>query len=122
MRRAADKFATVAHAGEVIESWREAGEKVVVAHGVFDLIEAAHVRALSSTKGDAQRLVVEVAADRALGSAPVLGESERALLAAALRIVDLVTVVAARSADAVEVEPESRTALSARLRAAHGHR
>jgi bifunctional ADP-heptose synthase (sugar kinase/adenylyltransferase) len=122
VRRAADKIATGERARQIVDGWRAAGDTVVVAHGGFDLIEAAHVRALSSVKGDSARLVVEVAGDRSLGTAPVLGESERALLAAALRIVDLVIVVSAKSPNAVDVEPEPRTGLSARLRAAHGHR
>jgi rfaE bifunctional protein nucleotidyltransferase chain/domain len=73
-----------------------AGERVVLANGVFDLLHVGHVRFLkaASTRGDV--LVVALNSDasaRALkGPArPALPLAERAELVAALRVVDYVT-------------------------------
>jgi len=85
-------------------TWRAAGERVVLANGVFDLLHVGHARYLSGARALGDRLVVGVNGDpsaAALKGAgrPVLAASERARLVAALRGVDLVVVFEESSAD-----------------------
>ncbi len=119
MRSAAEKIADGTPAAEKIRAWREEGRAVAMARGRFDLIEAAHVRSLAAVKHGADRLAVEVIGDGA-APPPLLGEAERALLVAALRVVDLVTIVTSIDSAAVDVDPETTVALRQRVRERHG--
>lgn len=108
MRRAASKIVAVAEAAAEIRAWRAAGETVVFANGVFDLVHVGHARYLSGAREQGTRLVVGINSDRSAAELkgkgrPVLGEHERALLIAALRVVDRVVVFDERSADALLV-------------------
>jgi rfaE bifunctional protein nucleotidyltransferase chain/domain len=74
-----------------------AGERVVLAHAVFDLLHPGHIRFLESARSAGDVLAVIVESDdsvrRRLGSArPVIPEAERAELLAALACVDYVVV------------------------------
>ena len=85
-------------------AWRAAGERVVLANGVFDLLHVGHARYLAAARALGDRLVVGVNGDRvaaALKGAgrPVLAAAERARLVAALRGVDLVVVFEEPGAD-----------------------
>lgn len=77
-------------------AWRAAGEKVVFANGVFDLLHVGHVRYLAGARALGDRLVVGVNGDRSAATKgpgrPVMAATERAGLVAALRGVDLVVV------------------------------
>lgn len=95
--RAELKVAPVEQARERIDAWRAAGGRVVLARGVFELLEVGHVRALAAARAQGSRLVVVVLGDRAAAARfgpgrPVVGALDRALLVAALRPVDLVIV------------------------------
>jgi rfaE bifunctional protein nucleotidyltransferase chain/domain len=70
---------------------------IAFANGAFDLLHVGHVRYLEGAKREADRLIVAINSDasiRALkGPArPVLPESDRAELVAALRAVDYVVI------------------------------
>lgn len=77
-------------------AWRAAGEKVVFANGVFDLLHVGHVRYLAGARALGDRLVVGVNGDRSAATKgpgrPVMAATERAGLVASLRGVDLVVV------------------------------
>ncbi len=108
MRRAASKIVDVAECASEIRAWRAAGETVVFANGVFDLVHAGHARYLSGARAQGTRLVVGINSDRSAAGLkgpgrPVLGERERALLIAALRVVDRVVLFDEHSADALLV-------------------
>jgi rfaE bifunctional protein nucleotidyltransferase chain/domain len=80
-----------------VEEWRRAGERVVLANGAFDLLHVGHVRYLHAAKALGGRLVVAINSDvsvRALKGEgrPVMPESERAEIVAALADVDAVVV------------------------------
>jgi rfaE bifunctional protein nucleotidyltransferase chain/domain len=95
VRRAADKRVTLPGALERVSAWREAGERVVLANGVFDLLHVGHVRYLDEARSLGDRLVVAVNGDletaRLKGPGrPVLPVAERMTLVAGLRSVDLV--------------------------------
>jgi len=77
---------------------REAGQRVVVASGCFDLLHPGHLRYLREAKGLGGCLVVGVIGDAAVSllkgpGRPLAGEADRAELVAALEPVDLVTVI-----------------------------
>lgn len=107
-RRAASKIVPLEDAVAQVARWRSAGECVVFANGVFDLVHVGHARYLEGARAQGARLVVGVNSDRSAAELkgagrPVLDARERALLIAALRVVDLVVVFDERSADAILV-------------------
>jgi rfaE bifunctional protein nucleotidyltransferase chain/domain len=86
-----------ARAREQAAAWRAAGEIVVLANGVFDLLHVGHVRYLAGARALGTRLIVAVNDDRSAAAhkgagRPVMAAADRARLVAALRPVDLVVV------------------------------
>ena len=76
---------------------RDAGDKIILANGCFDLIHAGHIRYLRGAKDLVGTLVVGINSDeqvrRLKGSnRPYISEKERAEIVAALRMVDAVTI------------------------------
>lgn len=81
----------------VREGLRAEGRRLVFTNGCFDILHVGHVRYLSEARRLGDALLVAINSDasvRALKGAgrPVLNESERAEILAALSSVDLVTV------------------------------
>ncbi len=69
----------------------------MLANGCFDLIHVGHVRYLEGAKQEGDFLVVAVNGDRSVASLkgpgrPILSESDRAEMVAAIEAVDLVVV------------------------------
>ena len=76
---------------------RDAGSKIILANGCFDLIHAGHIRYLQGAKDLVGTLVVGINSDeqvrRLKGSnRPYISEKERGEIVAALRMVDAVTI------------------------------
>lgn len=76
---------------------RAAGTSVVFTNGVFDLLHVGHVRYLAAARALGDALIVAINSDRTVrelkgDGRPVIGESERAEILAALRQVDYVTI------------------------------
>ena len=128
---AASRVVGPERAAESARRWREAGERVALARGDFDLLTVDHVHQLSAVRARADRLVVAVRGDRAAGGAPgrpVLPARDRAALVAALRGVDLVLVLEDAPAGGrdvglaadVEVEVPGGRDPAARMREAGG--
>ncbi|HVE85962.1 MAG TPA: adenylyltransferase/cytidyltransferase family protein [Myxococcales bacterium] len=74
---------------------REAGKRIALANGVFDLLHVGHVRYLQGARALADALVVAVNSDRSARAykgpgRPIIPEAERAELVAALACTDLV--------------------------------
>ena len=79
------------------EQLRAAGQTVVFTNGCFDLLHPGHVRYLQQARALGDALIVALNSDRAVqilkGDArPILKESERAEVMAALACVDYVTL------------------------------
>ena len=79
------------------ESLRAEGRRLVFTNGCFDLLHVGHVRYLSEARSLGDALLVAINSDasvRALKGVgrPILGESERAEILAAISSVDFVTV------------------------------
>src|SRR6476469_6665725 len=89
-------------AGEI----RQAGKRLVLTNGCFDLLHVGHVRYLEEARGLGDFLIVAVNGDesvRALKGAgrPLNSEEDRAEILAALECVDFVTIFPERRATAV---------------------
>ena len=81
----------------LVEAERSAGRRIVFANGAFDLLHAGHVRYLEAARAEGEWLVVGVNSDRSVGAAkgpgrPIVPETERAEIVAALGCVDAVVL------------------------------
>src|SRR5438874_12975494 len=79
------------------ERLRATGARLVFTNGVFDLLHVGHVRYLAQARSLGDALVVAINSDRTVrelkgNGRPVINESERAEILAALRQVDYVTI------------------------------
>ena len=97
MRTARSKIGSLDEVRERVEAARAAGRTIALANGVFDLLHVGHVRYLQGAKAEADVLVVGVNADPSVRrlkgpDRPILPAGDRALLVAAQRAVDHVTV------------------------------
>jgi rfaE bifunctional protein nucleotidyltransferase chain/domain len=95
MRKAHEKIVTRENLATLLRAAKQRGQRVVLANGVFDTLHVGHARYLAGAKAEGDLLVVAVNSDssvRALKGPgrPVLDEQARALLVAALRVVDYV--------------------------------
>ena len=80
-----------------VKQWRDAGERVVLANGCFDLLHVGHVRYLHAAKQLGGRLLVAVNSDESARGLkgegrPLMPEHERAEILAALADVDAVVI------------------------------
>jgi len=96
-----------------LAAWRAAGERVVFTNGVFDLLHRGHVEYLEEARALGDRLVVGVNSDASVRRVkgpqrPIVPESERAELLAALACVDLVELFDEDTPERVirEVDPQ----------------
>src|SRR6267154_4231029 len=97
MRGAESKIVTRAALREVLVEHRRRGRKIVMANGCFDTLHVGHVRYLEGARREGDILVVAVNSDSSVcalkgAGRPILPESARAELVAALRSVDSVVL------------------------------
>jgi D-beta-D-heptose 7-phosphate kinase/D-beta-D-heptose 1-phosphate adenosyltransferase len=76
---------------------RREGKRVVFTNGCFDLLHSGHVRYLTEARGLGDALIVGLNSDRSVRALkgegrPILNESERTEVLAALEAVDFVVV------------------------------
>lgn len=76
---------------------RNAGRRLVFTNGVFDILHVGHVRYLEQARILGDALIVAINSDRTArelkgNGRPLINESERAEILAALRSVDYVTI------------------------------
>ncbi len=77
---------------------RRDGRTIAFANGCFDLLHVGHIRYLNAAAQEADILIVAINDDQSVRSLkgngrPILNEADRAELVAALRCVDIVTIV-----------------------------
>ena len=104
VRKARDKVKTVDELGAIAEDARAKGLKVVLAHGVYDLVHMGHVRHLEAALREGDLLMVTITADHLVNKGPgrpIFSEDLRAEMLAALEYVDWVGVSLAHSAEGV---------------------
>jgi rfaE bifunctional protein nucleotidyltransferase chain/domain len=80
-----------------VEEWRQAGERITLANGNFDLLHVGHVRYLRGAKALGGKLIVAINSDESVRALkgegrPVMPENERAEIVAALADVDAVVI------------------------------
>jgi D-beta-D-heptose 7-phosphate kinase/D-beta-D-heptose 1-phosphate adenosyltransferase len=80
-----------------VREWRAAGETVVFTNGCFDLLHVGHVSLLEDCRGFGSKVVLGLNSDASVQrlkgpSRPVVSESDRARVMAALGAVDAVTL------------------------------
>jgi rfaE bifunctional protein nucleotidyltransferase chain/domain len=98
--------ASVEEAARLAERWRAEGKRVVLANGCFDLLHVGHVRYLEGAKALGDVLVVALNSDASVRrlkgpGRPIMSESERAEIVAALAPVDQVVVFDEDTVDGV---------------------
>lgn len=77
--------------------WKQHGERVVFTNGCFDLLHVGHISVIEQARRLGDRLIVAINSDRSVSSLkgpdrPIVDESARARVLAALGSVDAVTV------------------------------
>jgi len=80
-----------------VTTWRSAGQRVVFTNGCFDILHIGHIRLLEEARRKGNRLIVGLNSDDSVRRLkgplrPIVGESERARVLAALSAVDAVVV------------------------------
>ena len=78
------------------QEWRRAGRKVVFTNGCYDILHPGHIRLLESARSLGDILILALNTDASVQrlkgpTRPLIPESDRAELAAALEAVDAVT-------------------------------
>jgi D-beta-D-heptose 7-phosphate kinase / D-beta-D-heptose 1-phosphate adenosyltransferase len=79
--------------------WKSNGERVVFTNGCFDLLHIGHITVLEQARRFGDRLIVAINSDESVSGIkgpgrPIVGETERARVLAALAAVDAVVVFA----------------------------
>jgi len=91
------KIVTVEELARRSRQLREAGKKLVVTNGCFDLLHVGHVRYLQAARALGDALAIGVNGDRSVrelkgDNRPINNEHDRAEVVAALGCVDFVTI------------------------------
>src|SRR5882724_3072027 len=97
MRLASSKILARKDLRERLAEQQQRGKRIVFANGCFDTLHVGHVRYLEGARREGDVLVVAVNNDASICSLkgpgrPILSESARAQLVAALRAVDYVVL------------------------------
>jgi D-glycero-beta-D-manno-heptose 1-phosphate adenylyltransferase len=92
------KIKTLEEAIALRNRLQEAGQKLVLSTGVFDILQIAHVRHLNAARTLGDALIVGLYSDRTIQEAegssfPIVPEMERAEVLAALSSVDCIVIV-----------------------------
>lgn len=93
-----DRFFSQDRAKQLVLEWKRKGERIVFTNGCFDLLHPGHIDLLKKASGLGERLVVGLNSDRSIKrlnkgeERPIKDEASRAVILAALEMVDLVTI------------------------------
>jgi D-glycero-beta-D-manno-heptose 1-phosphate adenylyltransferase len=106
MRHAASKIVSRERLRELLAEHKRAGAKIVFANGCFDTLHVGHVRYLEGARREGDILAVGVNSDSSVCNLkgpgrPILPESARADLVAALRAVDYVVLFSEPNVEAL---------------------
>ena len=97
MRPANSKVVSRSQLREILTAHQRSGQRIVFANGCFDTLHVGHVRYLEGARREGDILVVAVNSDSSVTALkgpgrPILPESARTDLVAALRAVDYVFI------------------------------
>jgi rfaE bifunctional protein nucleotidyltransferase chain/domain len=106
MRQALSKIVSRERLRELLQQRRRTGAKLVLANGCFDTLHVGHVRYLEGARREGDLLVVAVNSDSSVchlkgPGRPILPESARAELVAAIRAVDYVVLFSEPNVEAL---------------------
>jgi D-beta-D-heptose 7-phosphate kinase/D-beta-D-heptose 1-phosphate adenosyltransferase len=92
------KIKTLEEAVALRNRLKEAGQKLVLSTGTFDILQVEHVQHLYSARTQGDALVVGLYSDRTIretegASYPIVPEMERAEVLAALSSVDCIVII-----------------------------
>jgi cytidyltransferase-related domain len=109
MRPAHEKIIEREELPEIARDLRESAKRIVFANGCFDILHVGHVRYLQGARAEGDALIVGVNADSGVcrlkgPGRPVLDENARAVLVAALRVVDYVVIFPEPNVESLLVE------------------
>jgi rfaE bifunctional protein nucleotidyltransferase chain/domain len=93
--RTAKKIVSVEELAEQVAALKSAGKRVVLCHGVFDLLHYGHILHFREARGQGDALVVTLTPDVYVNKGPgrpAFTEAYRAQMLAALEIVDFVAI------------------------------
>jgi rfaE bifunctional protein nucleotidyltransferase chain/domain len=112
MQATDNKILTLDELSAKAKEYRDAGEKVVLCHGAFDLLHAGHIRYLKTARNEGDVLFVTVTADEFINKGPgrpVFSEDLRAENLGYLSLVDFVAINTAPTAVNLlsEVQPHA---------------
>src|SRR5215468_5325149 len=104
MRLSHEKIIERKQVREVARELRAQSKKIVFANGCFDILHVGHIRYLEGARRQADALIVGVNADSSVCALkgpgrPILDERARALLVAALGVVDYVVIFSDRNVE-----------------------
>lgn len=93
----ATKIHTLNSLIEKVQEWKKMGKKIVFTNGVFDLLHKGHIFSLSQAAKEGDVLIIGLNADSSVkrlkgNSRPINDQDARALLLAALTMVDAVVI------------------------------
>jgi len=113
MRPAHEKVVERRRLREVARELRAQSKKIVFANGCFDILHVGHIRYLEGAREEGDALIVGVNADSSVcglkgPGRPILDQRARALLVAALRVVDYVVIFAEPNVESLldEIRPD----------------
>lgn len=113
MRPAHEKVVERRRLREVARELRAQSKKIVFANGCFDILHVGHIRYLEGARDEGDALIVGVNADSSVcglkgPGRPILDQRARALLVAALRVVDYVVIFAEPNVESLldEIRPD----------------
>lgn len=99
--------------GQRVRAWRNAGHRVTLTNGCFDVLHVGHIRYLHAARELGGKLVVAVNSDESVRALkgegrPVMPAGERAEILAALADVDAVVIFGERDVRAIirEIRPD----------------
>lgn len=104
MARDNGKLCSIEAIADVSAGLQRQGKKVVLAHGVFDLLHLGHLRHLEAARNCGDVLIVSISGDRVVHKGPgrpVFQEHLRAEMLAALSVVDYVCICSESGASLV---------------------
>jgi rfaE bifunctional protein nucleotidyltransferase chain/domain len=93
----AEKIYSLTAIIEKANQWKQAGKKIVFTNGVFDLLHKGHIFSLTQAAKEGDVLVIGLNSDSSVkrlkgDSRPINDQDARALLLAALTMVDAVVI------------------------------
>ncbi|MBI3306827.1 MAG: adenylyltransferase/cytidyltransferase family protein [Candidatus Omnitrophica bacterium] len=90
-----EKIKTLDDLAEIIKGLKASGQKVVMCHGVFDLLHPGHIHHFYAARKNGDRLIVTITRDEHVGKGPgrpVFNQRLRAESVAAIECVDYIAV------------------------------